>query len=56
MELQVDDRLTNETGEWEIIAFVVCGRPGKNARVRVQRVGEPTVTELRTWARTSASA
>jgi hypothetical protein len=49
MELQIGDRLTDETGEWEIIARPYTTAGGKNARVRVQRVGEPTVTELRTW-------
>ena len=49
MELQVGDRLADETGDWEIIARPYTTAGGKNARVRVQRVGEPTVTELRTW-------
>ena len=46
---QVGDRLADETGEWEVIARPYTTAGGKNARVRVQRVGEPTVTELRTW-------
>jgi len=49
MELQVGDRLTYETGEWEIIGRPYTTAGGKNARVRVQRVGEPTITELWTW-------
>ena len=49
MELRTGDRITDETGEWEIIARPYTTAGGKNARVRVQRVGEPTVTELRTW-------
>jgi hypothetical protein len=49
MELQIGDRLADETGEWEIIARPYTTAGGKNARVRVQRVGDPTVTELRTW-------
>jgi hypothetical protein len=49
MELRVGDRLTDETGEWEIIGRPYTTAGGKNARVRVQRVGEPTLTELRTW-------
>jgi hypothetical protein len=40
MELQLGDRLGDETGEWKVV-----GRPC----VRVQRVGEPAVTDLRTW-------
>ena len=49
MELRVGDRITDETGEWEIIGRPYTTSGGKNARVRVQRVGEPAVTELRTW-------
>jgi hypothetical protein len=49
MELQVGDRLTYEAGEWEIVVRPYTTAGGKNARVRVQRVGEPTITELRTW-------
>jgi hypothetical protein len=49
MQLQIGDRLTDETGE-----YVVIGRPyttagGKDARVRVQRVGTPGGTEIRIW-------
>ena len=49
MELQVGDRLADETGEWEIIARPYTTAGGKTAHVRVQRVGQPAVTELRTW-------
>ena len=49
MDLRVGDRLVDETGEWEIIGRPYTTAGGKNARVRVQRVGEPSVTELRTW-------
>ena len=49
MELQIGDRLANETGDWEVIGRPYTTAGGKNARVRVQRVGEPAVTELRSW-------
>jgi len=49
MALRTGGRITDETGEWEIIARPYTTAGGKNARVRVQRVGEPPVTELRTW-------
>ena len=49
MQLQLGDQLTDETGDWEIIARPYTTAGGKNARVRVQRVGDPAVTELRTW-------
>jgi hypothetical protein len=48
MELQVGDRLTDETGEWEVIGRPYTTAAGKT-HVRVQRVGQPDVTELRTW-------
>jgi hypothetical protein len=47
MELQVGDRLTDETAEWEIIGFTTNG--GKDVHARVQKVGQPDATEIRTW-------
>jgi hypothetical protein len=49
MELRVGDRLTDETGEWEVIDRPYTIGGGKNARVRVQKVGNPATHELRTW-------
>jgi hypothetical protein len=49
MELRIGDRLVDETGEWEVVGRPYTTAGGKNARVRVQRVGEPAVTDLRTW-------
>ena len=49
MELRIGDRLTDETGEWEIIGRPYTTNAGKDARVRVQRVGRPDVTEIRIW-------
>ena len=49
MELRTGDRITDETGDWEIIGRPYTTAGGKNARVRVQKVGQPDVTELRTW-------
>jgi len=50
MELRVGDRLTDETGEWEVIGRPYTTAGGKNARARVQRVDQPAVAEIRTWA------
>jgi hypothetical protein len=55
MQLQVGDRLTDETGEWKVI-----GRPyttkRREGRARPRWDGsQPDVTEIRMWARTSAS-
>jgi hypothetical protein len=49
MNLQIGDRITDETDEWE-----VAGRPyttvgGKNAGVRVRLIKQPTVTAIRVW-------
>ncbi len=49
MELQIGDRLVDETGEWEVIGRPYTTAGGKTAHVRVQRVGQPDVTDLRTW-------
>jgi len=49
MELQIGDRLADETGEWEIIGRPYTTAGGKNAHARVQRFGQPDVTDLRTW-------
>ena len=49
MQLKPGDHLSDETGEWEVVGQPYTTAGGKNARVRVQRVGEPPVTDLRTW-------
>jgi hypothetical protein len=40
--------LTIANGEWEVVGQPYTTAGGKNARVRVQAVGRPAVTELRT--------
>lgn len=49
MQLQVGDRFADETGEWEVISRPYTPVGGKTAHVRVERVGQPDVTDLRTW-------
>ena len=49
MELHIGDRITDETGEWEIIGRPYSSSAGKIASVRVRRVGQPDVTEIRIW-------
>jgi len=49
MQLQIGDRMTDSTAEWEVIGPPYTIGGGKNARVRVQRVGRPESHELRTW-------
>jgi hypothetical protein len=50
MQLQVGDRLTDETGEYEVIGRPHTTARGKDARVRVHRLGQkPGSTEIRVW-------
>jgi hypothetical protein len=49
MELRIGDRLTDETGEWEIVGRPYTTNAGKDAHAGVQKVGQPDVTEIRTW-------
>ena len=48
MELHIGDRLTHETGEWEIVARPYTSTAGKIANARVRGVDQPDVTEIRT--------
>jgi hypothetical protein len=50
MELQLGDRLTDETGEYEVIGRPYTTNAGKNVHVRVKRVDNPEVTMIRTYA------
>ena len=47
MDLRVGDRLADETGEWEVIERPYTTNAGKDARVRVRKIGQPDVTEIR---------
>jgi hypothetical protein len=49
MELHIGDRLTDETGEYEIIGRPYTTNAGKDAHARVGKVGQPDVTEIRVW-------
>ena len=49
MQLRVGDRLTDETGEYEVIGRPYTTAAGKTANVRVKRV-ESDVTMLRVYA------
>jgi hypothetical protein len=50
MQLRVGDRFTDETGEWQIISRPYGTVGGKTIHARVRKVGEPAVTEERTWS------
>ena len=49
MQLQIGDRLADETGEWEVTGRPFTTAGGKNAHVRVKKVDRPDVREIRTW-------
>ena len=49
MQLQVGDRITDETGEWEVANRPHTTAGGKIAHVRVRRRDQPAVVEDRTW-------
>ena len=49
MQLQVGDRLVDEAGEWEVASWPYVTNAGKDAHARVKKVGQPGVTEIRSW-------
>jgi hypothetical protein len=49
MQLQVGDKFSDESGEWQVIAHPYATAGGKSTSVRVQRVDKPGVTEARIW-------
>ena len=48
MQLQIGDRLTDETGEYEVIGRPFTTAGGKTANVRVKKVGSDA-TMMRIW-------
>ncbi len=49
MQLQIGDRMTDSTGEWEVVGRPYTTNGGKNTHARVQRVNQPGVTEIKLW-------
>jgi hypothetical protein len=49
MQLRVGDRLVDQSGEWEVIGRPYTVTGGKYARVRVQMLGQPAASVLKTW-------
>ena len=49
MQLKAGDRITDETGEWEVANRPHTTAGGKVVHVRVRRVDQPAVVEERTW-------
>ena len=50
MLLRIGDRLTDETGEYEIAGRPYTTNAGKDVHVRVRRVDNAEVTMIRTYA------
>ena len=49
MELQKGDRITDETGEWEIINRPYVSAGGKLVSAHVRKIDHPEAAGLRTW-------
>jgi hypothetical protein len=49
MHLQIGDRMTDSTGEWEVVGRPYTTAGGKSTSVRIQRPEKPGVTETRMW-------
>jgi len=49
MLLRIGDRLTDETGEYEIIGRPYTTNAGRDVHVRVRRVDNAEVTMMRSW-------
>ncbi len=49
LPMRVGDRLVDESGEWEVIGRPYTVTGGKYARVRVQMLGQPAASVLKTW-------
>jgi hypothetical protein len=49
MQLQIGDRLVDETGTWEVASRPYTTNAGKDAHIRIKKIGRPDVTEIRIW-------
>jgi len=49
MQLQAGDRISDETGEWEVANRPHTTAGGKIAHARLRKVDQPAVIEERTW-------
>jgi hypothetical protein len=48
-ELRVGDRLTDETGDWEVIAPPYTTAGGRIVHARVQKIDQPASWQIRSW-------
>ena len=49
IELQVGDRITDEAGEWEVIAPAGTPRQAAGSPTRAQPIDQPASWEIRSW-------
>jgi hypothetical protein len=49
MHLQVGDRFSDETGEWEVASRPYSTAGGESVHASVRRVDQPATVEDRTW-------
>jgi hypothetical protein len=49
-DLQLGDRLADETGEWEVIGRPFTTAGGKTVHARVRKTSDPLLTEMRSWS------
>jgi hypothetical protein len=49
MQLKIGDRIVEETGLWEVIAWPSLSGDAKTTHVGVRRVARPDVIEVRSW-------
>ena len=54
MQFQIGDRLVDETGEWEVASRPYVTNAGKDAYVRIKKVGQPEVIDPEALGRTRA--
>ena len=49
MELRIGDRLTDESGEWEVIGGPYTTAGGRIVHARVQKIDQPASWVIRNW-------
>ena len=49
MQLQIGDRLIDETGTWEVASRPYTTNAGKDTHIRIKKVGQSDLTEIRIW-------
>jgi len=50
MDLQLGDRIVDETGEYEVVGRPYVSAGGKLASAHVRKTGRPEIADLRTWS------